>query len=254
MRVAQVALHTLRETVRDRVFLVSLFFAAALIAGSLAVSSLAAGQQDKVIKDLGLGAISMIGLLLSVFVGASLVHREVQRRTIYTLLARPVSRMEYVAGKYAGMALTLALNVAIMAAFFGLLVHFHLHSLRWAHLVAIYMIGLELAVVAAYSILFSVVASPVIGAFFTLSIYFVGHLVTDIRGFADMLPSETAAALVRGICLLLPNLEIFDVKGMAVYGKTIEPALVGNATLYGVLYAAGVVLVAAALFRRKDLK
>ncbi|MBN1826272.1 MAG: ABC transporter permease subunit [Candidatus Eisenbacteria bacterium] len=254
MRIAEVALHTLRETVRDRVFLVSLFFAAALIGSSLVVSALAAGQQDKVIKDVGLAAISAIGILLSAFVGASLVHREVQRRTIYTLLARPVGRTEYVVGKYLGMVLTLALNVAIMAVFFGLLVHFHLHSLRWAHLAAIYMIGLELFLVAAFSILFSTIASPVVSACFTLSVYFVGHLVSDIRGFAEMLPSDAAAWLTRAVCLLLPNLEYFDVKGMAVYGKTIEPALVGNATLYGLVYTAGVVLVAAVLFRRKDLQ
>ncbi|MFH1277451.1 MAG: ABC transporter permease [Candidatus Eisenbacteria bacterium] len=254
MRVVHVAVHTLRETVRDRVFLVTLLFALLLIGGSVAVSPLAAGQRDRVIKDVGLASISIIGTLLAVFVGASLVHRETERRTIYTLLSRPLGRAEYVIGKYLGVVLTLALNVSIMAVFFGLLVHFLLKSLTMDHLAAIYLIGVELAVLAAFSILFSVLSSPVLSAAFTLSLFFVGHLAADIRRFAELLPPGLFRSLSAGAGYLLPNLEYFNAKGMAVYGKAVEPGLLVWATLYAAGYIVTAVGIAALVFRRKDLK
>lgn len=254
MRIAQVAVHTLRETVRDRVFVVTLLFALLMIGGSVAVSPLAAGQQDRVIKNVGLASISVIGTLLAVFVGASLVHRETQRRTIYTLLARPLGRGEYLIGKYVGVVLTLALNVSIMALFFGLLVHFHLRSLTFDHLAAIYLIGVELAVLAAFSILFSVLSSPVLSAIFTLSLFFVGHLSADVVRFTEMLPPGLFRSLARTAGQILPNLEYFNAKGMAVYGKAVTPDLVLWATAYAAGYIATAVGIAALLFRRKDLK
>ena len=254
MRIVQVAVHTLKETMRERVFGVSLFFAVLLIVSSVGVSFIAAGEQDKVIKDVGLAAISIIGIFLAVVVGASLVHSEVKRKTIYTLLARPIGRAEYVVGKYLGMALTLILNILVMGLFFVALVHFYLHSLSPGHFAAIYLIGLELCLVAAFSVFFSVISTPIVGAFFTMSIYFVGHLVQDIQRFAEMLPEGSASRMLHWGCYLLPNLEYFNVKGMAVYGETIAPSLVATATLYGVCYIAAIVLLASVIFRRKDLK
>ncbi len=253
-RIGQVAVHTLKETVRDRVFLVSLLFAVLLIASSVVVSPLAAGEQDRVIKNMGLASISAIGLFLAIFVGASLVHREVERRTIYTLLSRPVSRGEYVIGKYVGIVLTLALNVGSMALLFSALVYFYLDSLSVAHIAAIYLIGVELAVVASASILFSVLSSPVLGALFTLALYFIGHLAGDIGTFAEMIPSRPAALLCKGVSTILPHLTLFDVKGMAVYGKSVEPGLLLSATLYAIGYIAPLLFLAVILFRRKDLQ
>ncbi len=252
--VAHVALHTLRETVRDRVFLVTLFFALVLIGGSVAVTPLAAGQQEKVVQDVGLAALTGIGLFLAVFAGASLVHREMERRTIYTLLARPVSRAEYLFGKYAGILMMIALNLSIMAVIFGALVHFHLRAFTWNHVAAIYLIGLELAAIAAFSILFSVLSSPVLGAFFTLAVFFVGHLAGDVVSFARMLPPGGSRNLTLGLTYLLPNLEYFNAKGMAVYGRTVEPEYLGWATLYGLAYATAAMLLAVTVFRRKDMK
>lgn len=254
MRIAHVATHTLRETVRDRVFLVTLLFALVLIGGSVAVSPLAAGERDKVIKDIGLASISAIGTLLAVFVGASLVHREMERRTIYTLLTRPLGRTEYVIGKYLGVVLTLVLNVAIMAVFFSALVRFYLGSLTGAHLAAIYLIGVELAVLAAFSILFSVLASPVLSALFTLALFFVGHLTGDIREFVRMLPPGLFRSFTSAVGYTLPNLEYFNAKGMAVYGRPVEPSLLFWATLYGAGYAMIAMAVAVLVFRRKDIQ
>jgi ABC-type transport system involved in multi-copper enzyme maturation permease subunit len=254
MRIVQVAIYTLKETTRDRVFAASILFAALLIGGSAAVSPLAAGQQDKVVKDIGLASIAAIGVFLAVFIGVSLVHREMERRTIVTLLARPVGRAEYLIGKYLGVVLTLALNTAAMGTLFVLLVHFHLGTLAPGHVAAIYMIGVELAVIASFSVLFSVVSSPALGGLFTLALFFVGHLAEDVRTFASMLPAGAGRTSAEALAFLLPNLEMFNVKGMAVYGKPIGAGLL----LWATAYACGIIVsslfVASVAFRRKDLQ
>jgi ABC-type transport system involved in multi-copper enzyme maturation permease subunit len=253
MRVIQVAVHTLKETIRDRVFAASLVFAGIIIAGSAAVSPLAAGQRDKVVKDIGLASIAGIGVFVAVFVGASLLHREMDKRTIYTLLARPVSRTQYLLGKYLGIVLTLGLNVAAMGAIFVLLVGLHLHSLDAGHLAAIYLIAVELAVLASFSMFFSVISSPALAGLFTLSVFLVGHLARDVQRFAALLPPGTARSAARAAAFVLPDLELFNVKGMAVYGKPVPHELLLWATLYGIGLIAAALLAATATFRRKDL-
>ncbi|MFH1680836.1 MAG: ABC transporter permease subunit [Candidatus Eisenbacteria bacterium] len=254
MRVAEVAIHTLKETIRDRVFVASLLFAVLIIGGSVGVGPLAAGQKDKVIKDIGLAAITAIGVFLAVFIGVSLVHREMERRTIHTLLARPVGRTEYLLGKYLGVVLTLGLNVAAMGAVYMLLVHFYLGTLDAANAAAIYLIGVELAVIASFSVLFSVVSSPALGGLFTLALFFVGHLAEDALRFAAMLPPGRGRAAAEALGFLIPNLELFNVKGMAVYGKPVGAGLLLWATVYAIGIVASTLLVASVLFRRKDLQ
>ena len=250
----QVAVHTIKEAVRDRIFGVSILFAGVLLAVALALTPLAAGQRDKLVQDLGLGAIAGIGLLLAVFVGTSMVYREIERRTIHTLLARPISRSEYVIGKYIGMVVTIVLNVAIMFTLYGALVHFYLGQFKIELLAAVYLIGVELAVISAFSLFFSVVASPFLGAFFTSVLFVVGHLAQDILRFADMLPEGIGRMIFRSAGYVIPHLEYFNIKGMAVYGKPVTIDYLAWTTGYGLLYATALVLISIVIFRRKDLR
>ncbi|NNE08882.1 MAG: ABC transporter permease [Gemmatimonadetes bacterium] len=253
-RAFHVAAHTLLETIRDRVFGVSILFSAMLLGAALVLSPLAAGEQDKIIMDLGLAGISVIGLFLALFIGASLVFREVERRSIYTVLSKPIARDEYILGKYCGSVLTIVLNVLMMSVLYVLLVSLHLETFHMGLLSAIYLIALELAVIAAFSLFFSVVSSPFMGAFFTLALFVAGHLARDILHFAELVPAESGRMILKGITYMLPNLEYFNVKGMAVYGKPIPPDLLLFATSYGALYIVGVLLLTMLVFRRKDLQ
>ncbi len=249
-----VAVHTIKEAVRDRVFSVSILFSAILFSTALALTPLAAGQRDKLVQDLGLGAIAAIGLLLAVFIGTSTVYREIDKRTIYTLLARPISRGEYVTGKYVGLVLTVILNVMIMFTLYSALVHFYLHQFKIELLAAAYLIGVELAVISAFSLFFSVIASPFLGAFFTGILFVVGHLASDIMRFAEMLPDGIARKVFQGAGYVVPHLEYFNIKGMAVYGKPVTLEYMAWTTMYGLLYALALVLISVVIFRRKDLR
>jgi ABC-type transport system involved in multi-copper enzyme maturation permease subunit len=176
------------------------------------------------------------------------------KRTIYPMLARPIGRTEYLAGRYLGVVLTLGLNVAAMGVLYGLLIRFLVGTFTAAHVAALYLIGIELAVLAAFSTLFSVISSPALGGLFTLAVFFVGHLAEDVQRFAVMLPRGSMRSLVRAAGLFIPNLELFNVKGIVVYGKPVGIGLV----FWASTYAAGIILatlvVAAVAFRRKDLR
>src|SRR5438045_1071746 len=130
MRVIRsIALNVFKESVRDKVLYNLVFFAVMLIAVSYLLGELTAGQDVKIIKDLGLAAMSVFGLFIAVFIGIGLVSKEVERRSIYSLLAKPISRQQFILGKYLGLVLTLLVNISAMtAALFAVLAF-----LKWAH-------------------------------------------------------------------------------------------------------------------------
>src|SRR6188508_1847596 len=120
--IAHVAVNVFKESVRDKVLYNLVVFAVLLMSASYLIGELTAGQDVKIIKDLGLAAISIFGLLIAVFIGVGLVWKEVEKRSIYSLLAKPITRAEFLLGKYLGLALTLIVNVAVMtAAFYAVL-------------------------------------------------------------------------------------------------------------------------------------
>jgi len=254
VRVSEVAIHTVREAVRDRIFLVSILFAGALLAATLLLTPLATGQRDKLVQDLGLGAIAGTGLLLAIFIGTGMVYREIERRTIHTVLARPIGCGEYVVGKYFCIVATISLNLAVMFLLYGAVVHFYLDRFHVELLAAAYLIGVELAVIAAFSIFFSVVASPFLGAFFTLLFFMVGHLTRDILAFSELVPEGFGRIAIQASSYILPNLELFNIKGMAVYGKPVTMEYIGLTSLYGLLYATAIVMISVIIFQRRDLR
>src|SRR5690348_12369539 len=157
-RAAVVALNTFREAVRDRVLYNLLFFALVMMAASIIAGQISIGIEQTVIVTLGLSAISLIGLLIAIFIGVGLVAKEMDKRTLYALLAKPVRRWEFLLGKFGGLVLTLAVNTLAMAVglFAALLyVKRHLESFDAVLLVAIYFILLKLMLVVALALLFS---------------------------------------------------------------------------------------------------
>ena len=178
--VGAIALNTFREAIRDRILYLLLIFALALIGVSRLLSLLTVGNEEKIIKDVGLSAISLFGVLTAVFVGVSLVFKEIERRTVYTLLANPVRRWHFVSGKFLGLLLVLAMNVSLMTVALGGLLLLRGES-PWALLPAIALILVELVVVTAFALLFSSVTNPILAALMTFAIYVMGHLTWSLQ-------------------------------------------------------------------------
>src|SRR6267154_4274984 len=162
-RVGIVALNTFREAVRDRVLYNLVFFALVMIAASVLVGQISIDIESMVIVTLGLTAISVIGLFIAVFIGGGVVSKEMDKRTLYALLAKPVRRWEFLLGKFAGLVLTLAVNTAAMALGLLLVMIYMKHTLERtdsAVLVAVYFILLKLALIVALALLFSCFTTP----------------------------------------------------------------------------------------------
>lgn len=251
-KVYVIALNTFKENLRDKVLYNLLFFGLLLISSSILLGALTIGEQDKIIKDIGLAGINVFGVLIAIFVGIGLVSKEIEKRTIYTILAKPVTRYQFLLGRYAGLVLTLFVNTLVMGA--GFFVILLLSGMRpdLGLLGAISLIFVELLVLVAATVLFSTFTSPTLSATFTLAIYVIGHLATDLKVLAEKLQGGLISVLLDGLYYALPNLEFFNIKGEAVYGVPIAISHFLAVVGYGLIYAAGVISLACVIFQRRD--
>lgn len=264
---AAIAINTFRESVRDKVLYNLVLFAILLIGASYLIGQLTAGQDVKIIKDLGLAATSMFGLFIAVFIGIGLVSKEVERRSVYALLAKPIHRYQIVLGKYCGLILTLTVNVSVMA----LALYLVLTYMSWdvepdvirmwdapardpALLKAIGLILIELMLVTAIALFFSTFSTPILSAALTFGLFVVGHFSSDLRNFQDVVDSPAAARLARGLYWVLPNLAQFDVKDNVVHGMPVPMAYLAMTVGYGVLYIAMLLVLSMFIFSRRDFK
>lgn len=256
-RVAAVAWNTFREAVRDRVLYNLVFFALLLIATSILVGQISIGIETVVLVSLGLSAISVIGLLIAIFAGVGLVSKEMEKRTLYALLSKPVRRWEFLAGKFGGLLLTLAVNTAAMALGLLIALLYLKHTLEGGDataFLAVYFILLKLAIVVALALLFSCFTSQLLAILFTVSLYIAGLFISEMRNLDGSRIGPAAKAIFSWISYVLPNFQNFDVMAAAAHGKTVPAALVLHNTLYAILYCAIVLSAASIVFSRRNLK
>ena len=256
-RAGVVALNTFREAVRDRVLYNLVFFALLMMVAAIAVGQISIGIEQIVIVSLGLSAISVIGLLISVFLGVALVSKEMDKRTLHALLAKPVRRWEFVLGKFGGLVLTLAVNTAAMALGLLLAMLYVKHSLERSDatvLVAVYFILLKLALIVALALLFSCFTTPLLAILFTAGLYIVGLYVQELRNLPLELLSPAMTAFTKWLSYLLPNFENFNVMAMAAHGRAVPGAFILQNTLYTVVYCTIVLAIASVVFSRRNLK
>ena len=253
-RVVAVAQNTFKEAVRDKVLYILVIFALCLLLSSYVIAPLALGEGGKILRDLGLSLVPLFGLAIVVILGTSLVYKEMERRTIYILVSKPLRRWEFLLGKYLGLLLVLAVVALLMTLFFyGVLYWFYGGGearLLWG----IWMSFLELAVIAAVAIFFSSLSSPTLSAVFTLAIYVAGHWTQDLRAFSSKLPGSGLKGLGTFFYYALPNLEFFNVKNDVVYGIAVNPSHALWALGYAVLYSSALLALASAIYERKSFK
>jgi ABC-type transport system involved in multi-copper enzyme maturation permease subunit len=262
-----IAVNVFRESVRDKVLYNLVFYAILLTAAAYLIGQLTAGQDVKVIKDLGLAAVSVFGLFIAVFVGIGLVSKEVERRSIYGLLAKPIDRYHVVLGKYAGLLLTLAVNLSVMAAALYIVLAYtawqfppeiarawDAPALDPRLLQAIALIFVELSVITAIALFFSTFSTPMLSAALTFGLFVAGHFSADLRNFDQVVDSPAAARLARGLYWVLPNLSTFDIKSQIVHGQPVSPEYMALALGYGAVYIGVLIAAALMIFARRDFK
>lgn len=266
--VGLVALHVFRDSVRDKVLYSIVVFAVLLMATSYLIGQLTAGQDLKIIKDLGLAAMSLFGLFIAIFIGIGLVAREIERRSIYAVLAKPVRRHEFIVGKYLGLVGTLAVNVSVMTlAYYAVLAYMGRvlpeSDLAAAPrpavdpmlLAAIGMILCELALVTAVALFCSTFSSSaLLSAGLTFGLYVVGQFGADLRNLEQFVDSPALATVGRGLYYVLPNFAAFDVKAQVVHGVPVEGSYLAVTTAYAAVYVVLLLVAAVMVFSRRDFK
>jgi len=262
-RILAIARNTFRENIRDRVLYNLILFALIMILSSIALGQLTLGHETKVIVDLGLSVMSMFGTMIAIFIGISLVYKEIERRTVYALLAKPVRRAEFIAGKYLGLLTTLLVNVVVMTVFLAVTLLYH-GGVSMSEMLrlfpAVYLIFLSLALTTAIALVFSTFSTPALSALFTLFLWGIGHFSNDLLDLGAMAKSKAVEKVAQGLYYLLPNLSNFtsidsrNIIQSAAYYQPVSAASVAWVTAYGAIYSSLLVAVAAAVFARKDFK
>jgi Cu-processing system permease protein len=262
-----VAMAVFRESVRDRVFYNLVLFAVILVGASILIGQLTAGQDVKLIKDLSLAATSLFGLFIAVFVGINLVSKEVDRRSVYPLFAKPVRRSAFILGKYAGLLLTLLANMAVMTVAIYAVLFFLSRGVpanvqsAWdapaldpALIKALALIFVNLAVVTAVALFFSTYSSPMLSAVFTLGVYVAGQFSADLKRFGTIVDNPAAIAIAKACYYVLPDFGRFDVKLAVVHGIPVSGAYLASTVAYAALYVAALLFGAVLIFSRRDFK
>jgi len=255
-RLVHIAANTFREAVRDRVLYNLIAFALLLSGAAILVGQISIEIERLVVINLGLTAVSLFGVVIAIFIGIGLVSKEIEKRTLYTVLSRPVRRWEFIVGKFFGLAGTLAVNTFFMAigVFAALLYVSHKFTRPDALiLLALYFIVLEFLIVCSLALLFSSFSSPLLSAVFAFSLFVVGSFADDLRGFAGMARGLTGW-LASGAAYLLPNFSAFNVIGSVAHGQPVPAQLVLHNTLYALFYTAMALSGAVLIFERRNLK
>ncbi len=253
MKVLSIALNTFRENLRDKLLYNLLIFALLMIGSSLLLMQLTLGEFHRLLLDIGLGSVNVFSVLIAIFVGIGLVSKEIDKKTIYTIVSKPVARFEFLLGKFFGLTFTLLVNILIMTA--GLLAVLMAQSVPIEAVLfkAIGLILLECMVVTAVALLCSTFTSATLSAIFTLAIYVIGHLTADLKAFAQKMDG-IGRNVLEGMYYLLPNLERFNLKGHVTHQLDVPLNDLALIVAYGMAYTAFLLLLASVIFQRRDFR
>lgn len=257
MSVLPIARNTFRECVRDKVLYNLVIFAILIIVSSLILGAITIGDVKQIILNLGLSTISIFGTLIAIFIGIQLVYKEIDKKTVFSLLAKPVARHEFILGKYLGLSMTLAVNVAVMILGVYSAVLYLRHSFQSADIQILLAGGLilvELMLVIAIALLFSTFSTPALSALFTFCLYVIGHFNSDIRQYGASSDSVLTKVVASTTYYLLPNFGNFDVISSTAHGQFMTGGVYLFSAMYGLAYSTGLLLVAMWIFQKRDFK
>lgn len=256
-RVGSIARNAFREAVRDRVLYNLVLFVLLLTGGAIFLGELSAGQESKVIVDLGLSAMLLFGVFISIFVGVGLVYKEIERRTVYAIFAKPVGRGEFLVGKYLGLCLTLLVNVLVMGAGVSLAliyVNGGWNPLALSIWPAVMLIYLELMILTAVALLFSSFSTPALSALLTFFVFIIGHFSADLKTFAASLGTASARLFFAALYYLLPNLTNYSFITPASHGQMPQASTFVAASAYAIIYIVILLSAATLIFNRRNFK
>lgn len=265
-RIWSVAKNTFIEAIRDRVLYSLFFFAALMILSTLVFASISADQYNKIVKDFGLVAISVIGVMISIFLGIALVYKEIEKKTVYNIFSKPVRRYEFIIGKYLGLSstlivLTLAMGVILFLLVLyvgisneGIIMRYYGGHFYPEFFTAIYFQYLELITLVAIALVFSSFSTPIMSVLFTFLVFVIGRFSSDILLFAEESKAPIVQYAVKFIYIIVPHLDSLNYRTEALYGGDVSLKLIVFTTVYALLYIMALLKLTIIIFNKKEFK
>ena len=257
-RIGAIAWNTFREAVRNKILYSLLFFAVLIIVSALALGSLTLHEEVRTIRDVGLFGIDIFGVIIAIFVGVNLLYKELDLKTVYTILPKPLWRWEFVLGKWLGMLLNLAVQMVVMGLVLGVTLALKNAQFDVPMVKAVWLLFINVMLVTSIAVFFSAFSSPFLSGFFALGCFVVGRSVPDIRALGEKM-NPGGKSLLNFICNLIPNLHLFYPSGaivgaeeVSVHRQFVGADYVLSATTYGVAYSVVVLVLAMLIFRKRD--
>lgn len=252
-RIWAIASNGFREVIRDRILYVIGFFALLLIVASRFLPEVAITADDKILLDLGIAAINLLGVIVAIFVGTGLINKEIEKKTVLILIPKPITRSEFIIGKHLGLSGVLLVLIATMSIIYLSLmsllsISYPLNSL----LVALVYILLELALLTAVAMAFSVFSSSILATLLSFGVYVMGHLSRDLLELAKITENESIQNLTKTLFLILPDLERFNLKNEAVYNLLPSSGELINSAVYGIVYIILLLSITILVFSRRQ--
>jgi len=254
VRIHALAMNTFREAIRNKLLYTLLGFGILMIGAGVLLATLSYVEVDEILQDTGMSAIRFFSAGIAIFVGIGLIHNEVDRRTIFTILSKPVSRSEFLVGKWAGLTLTVWLQLALMGLAFGAVSAVVGAPLAFDHVVAIALVGLELMVLVAIATFFSAFTTPILAALFTIGLWMIGHLSRDLRALGEQSDLGSVTTATEILFAVMPDFEVFNKTLEAVHGLAISMAEIQLAIVYALAYTVCTLVLGSMIFSRRDFK
>jgi ABC-type transport system involved in multi-copper enzyme maturation permease subunit len=252
-RIFTLASNVFWDVIRERVLYLTGFFAILLVAAQVLLREVSAGTEAKMVVDVGIAAIGVLGLVVTVFVGTGLINKEIDKRTVLVLLSKPVSRSEFIIGKHIGLSAVLAVLIALMTGIYlGILSLYKIQYPLGSILVAALYLFLELSLLTAVGILFGVFTSSLLATLLTFAVYVMGHLSRDLLQLGEISKNPAIKNVTQGIYLVIPDLARFDLKNEAVYGLLPDTVTLLVSAVYGLIYIALLLALANLIFWRRE--
>jgi Cu-processing system permease protein len=248
-----IALNTFREIIRDRVLYGLIIFALLLIGVSLALGQLSFQEQARISANFGLTGIHLSSIALAIFVGSTLVIKEIDKKTILTLLARPISRVQFLIGKAFGLAAIIATVIFGLSVVLAFIFYFLEMEINYRFFIAIFGIFLEALVLLGVSLVFSSFTRPILVVSYCVALFLIGHWLDSLKFFAEKSESESFKMFSDIVAKIIPNLETFNWRALPIYGEDILVSEVLSSALYSVSWLGLLLTITALIIRRKDL-
>ncbi|MCX7959027.1 MAG: ABC transporter permease [Deltaproteobacteria bacterium] len=256
MRLLSIALNTFKESIRNKILIGVLLFSVLIIISTMVLVQLTIGQWMKITVDIGLGAISLFGNLMAVFLGINLVAKEIDRKTVYTIVSKPIKRYEFILSKYIGLILTIFINVVLMLIILLIILKFYVrYEIPYLGTIqAFYLLILEFMIISSVAIFFSTFSTPIMSAAFSLTIWLIGHLLSDLKFWSMKSENEGFRILINTAYYLLPDLELLNLKSNIVYQITADANYIFWVSAYSLMYSIVMLTVSILIFEKRDFK